>query len=188
LAIMAIAFTSVVDAAPLPEWTRHIRPDHPRLFFNAQSWSQVRERALGAEREWFQRIKGQVDRRLTTPERPAGAAARDWGAEAAQAAFVFLVTEDARYLALAKQCLGTSLDFYEASYQQRQAVNWYSTSRVHAILAWDWLYNHLSEAERRDYLSRLVKAFPMTTCDFGGKAPGATARSAAGRRASASIP
>ena len=100
LATIAATLSFAADAAPLPEWTQQIRPDHPRLFFNAQSWPRVRERALGAERDWYQRIQGQADRRLTALEQPVGAVARDLGAEAAQAAFVFLVTEDARYLAL----------------------------------------------------------------------------------------
>ena len=160
LATMAVAVSSAVDAATLPEWTQQIRPDHPRLFFNAQSWPRVRERALNAERDWYQRIKGQADRRLTTPEQPAGAAARDLGVEAAQAAFVFLVTEDSRTRS-GEAVPGDKLDFYEASYRQRKAVNWYSTSRVHAILAWDWLHNQLTEAERREYLSRLVQVIDL---------------------------
>jgi hypothetical protein len=36
------------------------------------------------------------------------------------------------------------------------SVNWYSTSRVHATLAWDWLYNAMSPAERREIMSRLI--------------------------------
>lgn len=37
-------------------------------------------------------------------------------------------------------------------------MNWYSTSRVHAALAWDWIYEDLSEAQQRDFMSRLVRA------------------------------
>jgi heparin/heparan-sulfate lyase len=80
------------------------------------------------------------------------------GPEAAWAAFVFLMTEDARYLGVAKKCLDTSLRFYDECFEQKKSVNWYSTSRVHAVMAWDWLYNHMSEAERQDTMSRLVTA------------------------------
>jgi heparin/heparan-sulfate lyase len=82
---------------------------------------------------------------------------RELGPQAAWAAFVFRMTHDARYLELAKKCLETSLDFYEACFEQKKSVNWYSTSRVHATLAWDWLYNDLTETERRQYMSRLVR-------------------------------
>ncbi len=148
---------SALWAADLPDWTQRIRQDHPRLFFNRETWPTVRQRALGAEREWYRQIQAQVDRLLGARGAPEGRAPRDLGVEAAKAAFVFLVTDDPRYLALAKQCLAESVAFYEACYQQRKAVNWYSTSRVHAILAWDWLYPHLAEAERKDILVRLVQ-------------------------------
>ncbi|MBM3855847.1 MAG: hypothetical protein FJ399_22295, partial [Verrucomicrobia bacterium] len=143
-------------AAGLPEWTRHIRPDHPRLFFNADTWPQVKARATGAEQAWYRQILAQLDR---IPDAPAGG--HDLGIEAAQAAFVFLVAEDPRHLALAKRCLAASIDYYEACYAQRKTVNWYSTSRVHAILAWDWLYRHLGEVERREYLSRLIRVLDL---------------------------
>jgi heparin/heparan-sulfate lyase len=82
---------------------------------------------------------------------------RELGPQAAWAAFAFRITQDERYLELAKECLETSLSFYEACFEQRKAVNWYSTSRVHATLAWDWLYNDLTPTERRTYMSRLVR-------------------------------
>jgi len=121
----------------------------------------VRARALGPEREWYQQTKAQVDRLLAAPGRTDPGSSQDLGVESAKAAFVFLMTEDPRYLALAKQGLATSIRFYEACYDQRKTVNWYSTSRVHAILAWDWLYMHLTDAERREYLSRLVKVIDL---------------------------
>ena len=134
----------------LPEWTARIRPDHPRLFFNAETWPAVKQRALGAEREWYHRVKRRVDALPAAP--------RDLGPEAAAAAFVFLMTDDARYLELGTRCLSASVAYYELCYEQRRSVNWYSTSRVHAVLAWDWLYNSLDAATRRELMSRLILA------------------------------
>ena len=71
---------------------------------------------------------------------------------------MYRVTKEQRYLELSKKCLDASLRFYDKCYDQKKSVNWYSTSRVHATLAWDWIYEDLSERERRDFLSRLVKA------------------------------
>jgi len=141
---------------PLPEWTAEIRSDHPRLFFNAETWPDVRERAVGAEARWYERFKDRVvelNSKLASQEKPA---AQDLGLEAAWSAFIFLTTEEAKYLDLAKKCLDASIRYYEGCFTRRKSVNWYSTSRVHAIMAWDWLYNHLTDAERREYMSRLI--------------------------------
>lgn len=143
-------------ADPLPEWTAKIRRDHPRLFFNAETWPQVRQRALGEEAAWYEQVKSSVDAIL--PQ--AGTAEiepRELGSQAARSAFLFLVTHEPQYLELAKKCLESSLRYYEQCYEERKTVNWYSTSRVHAVLAWDWLYSHLNDRERADIMGRLVR-------------------------------
>lgn len=153
----AVGLAARATAADLPAWTAKIRGDHPRLFFNADTWPAVRDRALGAELAWYRSVKARVDR---LPQALAGAAEqpRELGPEAAWAAFVYRVTEDRRYLELARKCLDASLRFYDDCYEKRKSVNWYSTSRVHAVMAWDWLYNDLDEAERGALMSRLVTA------------------------------
>ncbi|MBC8877273.1 MAG: hypothetical protein H8E44_48210, partial [Planctomycetes bacterium] len=154
--VVALSVTSA-SAADLPDWTTKIRRDHPRLFFNVDTWPQVRERALGAERAWYLSTKERLDRLLPKLGDASTRENSDRGPQAAQAAFVFLVEKDDRYLNLAKMCLDVSIRYYEQCYQERKTVNWYSTSRVHAICAWDWLYDHLGEAERAGLMSRLVQ-------------------------------
>jgi heparin/heparan-sulfate lyase len=160
--IVATLIVSVISArtasGELPEWTRTIRPDHPRLFFNTDTWPSVRDRALGAERPSYERVKSRTDQLLAKLGDVRELEPQELGPEAAQAAFVLLITDDTRYLELAKRCLNASLDFYDVCFRQKKTVNWYSTSRVHAIMAWDWLYNYLTESERRETLSRLVRA------------------------------
>jgi len=153
--VLSVSFP--LFGGPLPEWTAKVRPDHPRLFFNRETWPAVRERALGAESRWYGRYRDRVARvesELANQRKPE---ARDLGPQAAWSAFVFLVTEEPRYLDLAKKCLETSIRYYEQCFEERKSVNWYSTSRVHAVMAWDWLYDHLTEAERRQYMSRLIR-------------------------------
>lgn len=142
----------------LPEWTAKIRRDHPRLFFNSQTWPAVRERALGPEREWYLNIKGRVDKLLTSTNGRDVLETREYGREAAWSAFVYRMTGEQCYLEVSMKCLDASLRFYDECFSQRKSVNWYSTSRVHATLAWDWLYEALSETQRHDYMSRLVRA------------------------------
>ena len=77
-----------------PNWLTKIRKDHPRLFFNDETWQKVKQRALNQEREWYDRLKRRVDGYPEDPE------IKDWGTEAAATAFVFRMTGEARYLIL----------------------------------------------------------------------------------------
>jgi len=157
VAVMVLGAAVPVLGGALPQWTTRIRSDHPRLFFNRDTWPAVRARALGPEAAWYRQFQARVDRlksKLATTDRPE---AEDLGQEAAWSAFVFLMTEDAAYLDLAAKCLETSIRYYERCFTERKSVNWYSTSRVHAVLAWDWLYDHLDPAQRRDFMLRLIR-------------------------------
>ena len=143
---LLVLFPALTQAQQLPEWTQKIRSDHPRLFFNAETWPAVKQRALGAESDWYRQVKARTDRLEIQTRNEATLAPRDLGPDAATAAFIFRVTKENRYLQLAQKCLRASVEHYEACYQQRKTVNWYSTSRVHAVMAWDWLYNDLAAA------------------------------------------
>ncbi len=58
----AVGLAARATAADLPAWTAKIRGDHPRLFFNADTWPAVRDRALRAELAWYRSMKARVDR------------------------------------------------------------------------------------------------------------------------------
>ena len=113
---------------------------------------------MGEENDWYLSVKARVDRQLGKLDTTAEPKPQELGPEAARAAFVFLITDDDRYLQLALKCLDASLAYYELCFEEKRAVNWYSTSRVHATMAWDWLYNHMSQERRRQTMSRLVRA------------------------------
>lgn len=152
------AFCAYNDGALMPPWTARIRVDHPRLFFNRETWPQVKKRALGEERAWYASTRKRVDALSGKVEPDGVLPTRDMGLEAAWSAFVYRVTGRADYLALARKCLDASLRYYDACFAERKSVNWYATSRVHAILAWDWLYNDLGEEERAGLMRRLIRA------------------------------
>ena len=105
--VMLLSISSTVYGRQLPDWTAKIRSDHPRLFFNADTWPAVRQRALGAERQWYSYIKGRVDR--LKAESGSEVEPGELGPQAAWAAFVFRMTGDEQYLELAKKCLERSL-------------------------------------------------------------------------------
>ena len=127
-------------------WIAKIRRDHPRLFFNRETWPRVRERALGPEKDGYARLKRKVD------QYPDPAPGREWGPAAAETAFVYLMTGDRKYLEKARKMLERAVAFYRECYAKRVTVNWYSTSRVLWISAYDWIFNDLRPEERRALL------------------------------------
>jgi hypothetical protein len=125
-------------------WLDSVRKDHPRLFFNAETWPAVKARALGLERASYDRLRERVDELPREPE------VKDWGTEAAGAALVYRVTGDRQYLQLTKALLRRSLESYHATRAALRSVNWYSTSRINAWCAFDWIFNDLTASERRE--------------------------------------
>jgi heparin/heparan-sulfate lyase len=127
------------------EWKSLVRRDHPRLFFNRETWPAVRAHALGAETETLTAMRKRVDElAATTPT------TRDYGAQAAEAAFVFLATGEDRYRVLAERLVERSLAYYRECHAAGREVNWYSFSRINVLAAYDWLYNSMDAAKRRE--------------------------------------
>ncbi len=98
-------------------WIAKIRKEHPRLFFNKDTWPQVRERALHQEEDWYVSLKKRVD---SYPDNPTSESQRDdfayrqtgdgedeliklprpteWGSQAMETAFIYLMTGERKYL------------------------------------------------------------------------------------------
>ena len=164
LALCAAAVFGADDA-----WLAKIRRDHPRLFFNRDTWPSVKEHALSQEcAEAYAKLLadckkypakpvcsdfGPVDSLPSTPIKPV----REWGKEAAKCAFAWRMTGDQTYLDKAKEMLRVSIDAYHAAYRNRRAVHWYSHGRILAICAYDWIYEGLSDDERKAIVVPLLK-------------------------------
>ena len=106
VAALLMLATPAALAQPLPDWASNIRTDHPRLFFNAETWPQVKARALGAEREWYESIKGRVGKLLAQYGDDSEPEARERGPESAWAAFVYRMTGERKYLDALKSWRG----------------------------------------------------------------------------------
>src|SRR3990172_6940848 len=85
---MVLAWSIFVSAAEAePDWESLIRRDHPRLFFNNETWPAVKARALNEEAQRFSAMQGRIDQVASVQLET-----RDYGRQAAEAAFVFLAT------------------------------------------------------------------------------------------------
>ena len=157
-------------------WISQIRDDHPRMFFNKDSFKQIKDRALHDERELFLEMKSRIDPMIgkkiefTDPLAPDGTqnADHNYGTRAAEAAFLFLVSEDEKYLDLSKEILIKLVDYYIFRNEHNLNIQWYAFSRINALVAYDWIYNALTEKERIDIGEPLLRAISdMSSAERG---------------------
>lgn len=165
-----IGLTLAVLAAAAPDWKTAVRRDHPRIFLNRDTLPAIRTRALGVEAREFTAMKDRVDAlaaewdasgtvkdrtlRLEGDRYPS----RDYGTDAAEAAFVWLVTRQDGYERLARYLIGESVAFYNRCFNERRTVNWYSWSRINALAAFDWLFERYSPEERKTLGTAFLQA------------------------------
>ena len=160
-----IPFASAVMPDGFPA---RIRGDHPRLFFNQELWPGVKARALGPASDYYDALRKKVDGYPAEPEGSSGGPvfereevvggktyrmldaepSTEWGVQAAETAFVYLMTGDRKYLEKARRMLEVSIEVYHECYRERRVANWYSVTRVCALAAYDWIFNDLTPEER----------------------------------------
>ena len=150
LFVLIIVYTvpcySQVTLSPVPDELQSIlRKDHPRIFFNAETFPAFKKRALNEESGLFNEMRIQSDKLASKSLESS-----DYGVQAAEAAFVYLVTGDEKYLTLTKELLKMSLVYYHERYARKRTVSWYSWSRINALAAYDWIFNHLSNEEKKE--------------------------------------
>ena len=163
----ALAVTLALAASASPQaggdaWLAKIRRDHPRMFFNADTWPAIKAHTLSdpATRAQYEKLLrlcdgypekpvcsdfGPVNTPPSTPIPPV----KEWGAAAARCAFAWRMTGEQKYLDKAKEMLRVSVAAYNEAYRNRRAVHWYSTGRILGLCAYDWIFEALTPDERR---------------------------------------
>ena len=157
---------NVITGDTAAAWKQAIRSDHPRIFFNKDTWPAVKARALGEEAALYDSLKARSEELISSGQPAPG----DYGAQASEAAFVYLVEGDSRYLDLAHTLLDTSIAYYHQCYREKKSVSWYSFSRINAWAALDWIFNGLPRAERQRLAGSFLAALKntMPTGDYSG--------------------
>jgi hypothetical protein len=147
-------------------WTGKVRHDHPRLFLNKKSFPEIKNRALDEEKENFNNMKSRVDELIgkkiefKEPYVIDGTQNRDheYGMRASEAAFVYMVLKDKKYLDLCKDLLVNLIDYYKLRNKAQLNIQWYAFSTINTLVAYDWIYNDLTRQERTEMGSSLLTA------------------------------
>ena len=170
---------SARGAAPEQDsWIARIRRDHPRLFFNRDTWPAVKQLALGPMHSYYQQMKERVNGYPDDPQGdPGGAAyereeriagktyrmpiaepAREWGAQTAQTAFVYWMTGDKKYLNPGREDTPNQrpgLSPVLCPTPVRELV--LHEPRDSPLAAYDWICSELTQQERQEILGALLR-------------------------------
>lgn len=180
LIISVVASLSGFSAPEVPAWRTNLRPDHPRMFFNRETWPTVKATAEGSAKADFDKLIARVEKYPSDPVcsgygpvptndyvtadgkhvsvyHTSIPPIKEFGVEAAECAFAWRVTGKPDYLAKARKMLQVSVAAYTEAYKNHRAVNWYSTSRIHALAAYDWIYEALTADERKGIIVPFVR-------------------------------
>ena len=148
-------------------WVAKIRKDHPRLFFSADTWPAVKQRALTVLKDQLAKVQQHADGKppkgeWSVIERPAprpGATleVRDYGDQLMSSAFVYRINPDPARLKKIKEMLQASVDYYNACYAANKSVDWYARTGVGWLCALDWVWDDLTPQERRELGLSMIK-------------------------------
>ncbi len=166
LIVAILALPTAMYAQPKQgdrEWVAKIRPEHPRLFLCADDIPQIRETARTFESETFNAIKKRTDALLGKDVVFKNELARSgestknhhYGHRTAEAAMMWLITQDRKYLDLTKYLVGRMTDYYQLRVSHNLNIEWYAFSQIAVLCAYDWIYNDLTSNEREEMGKRL---------------------------------
>lgn len=185
-AALAVAVVPVLSAET-PDLGMMMRKDHPRMFFNAETWPAIKARAFGEQKTALQTLLRECDRYPadpvvtgTEPPKPrlvktkSGVVEmppsphtgippiKEFGCHAASCALAWRFTGERRYLDKCVAMLKANIRGYDEAYANRRAVCWYSTGRICSLCAYDWIFNDLTPDQRREIIVPLLKHVEQT--------------------------
>lgn len=179
LSVLTLLLTICAVLSAQPE----IRQDHPRIFFNSETWPEINERAHGINRNYLDKLLEEVNQ---MPDDPVAAnygpipeqdrslpipPVKEFGRQAASCALAWRFTGREKYLEKAKKMLKVSVHAYTEATRNIRPVTWYAHSRINAICAYDWIYEALTDEERRELIVPLVEHVEQIQPEYGLNIP-----------------
>lgn len=159
-----------------------IRPDHPRLFINKEILPRFREYAQTVCKKRLKNLKSDISRygdkieleyRTDNVDIVEGRmvfkrAINDQnavlygvkyagGVRALECAIVWLATGEQIYHDKALKYLQVCVEFIELAKRSKILSEWYHNERLSALIAWDWLYDSMTDSQRRAFIVPMLE-------------------------------
>ena len=151
---------------------------HPRVYVTEAELDGLRERARSSHKELWQQALRHVRALNTEPPVPPAQKRReqnDVGIAIAEAAFVYKIERDPKYLQAAKKFMDAAVSYDVWGYANNKPNVDLAAGHLLYGLGWgyDLLYNDLTETERARYREKLIKQARLLADYFKPK-PGRT--------------
>lgn len=138
------------------EWLSHIRHGHPRVFLTAEDIPQIAKAANSYENYCFHTMQKQIDKLIgkeivfKNPLARTGENTQNdrYGERASEAAMLWLITKDRKYLDFSKSLLCKLIEYYKLRTTNDLNIAWYSFPVISTLCTYDWIYNDLTVEER----------------------------------------
>jgi hypothetical protein len=159
-----------------------LRPEllgtHPRVYVTNRELDDLRQRARSSHRELWQRAISRVRALAADPPPPPAEKRRqqnDVGIAIAEAAFVYKIEGDKKYLDAARKYMDAAVSYDIWGYANNQPNVDLAAGHLLYGLGWgyDLLYHDLTEKERTRYREKLIKQARLMADYFKPK-PGRT--------------
>ena len=135
----------------------------PRVIFTEEGFEKMRRQLKTNPllKKGFDRLVAKVD---SYPDEITEDAYRKvywrkdkFGPTAMRCAFVWKLTGEEKYLKKGIRLLAAAAKWYNAQYAAQKAIHWYAFKRIGALCAYDWMYDGMTEAERKEIGTELMK-------------------------------
>ncbi len=147
--------------AKAPALKPELRGKHPRVFVTAEELAALKRRSQTTHRELWQRVLTNVRALKQDPAAPPAQQRRaqnETGLGIAEAAFIYKIDGDPRYLAAARRYMDAAVSYDIWGYANNKPNVDLAAGHLLYGLGWgyDLLYNDLTEPERARYRDKLT--------------------------------
>jgi len=167
-----------------------VRKDHPRLYLTRETLPQFRQHANSpGMKSLLDACRAAALRAPETPRIRANSLARIdggklvilkktgdqdkvesyvdldsfYGRTAVRCALLYRTTGEKKYFDKARTYLLAYPELLRFSHANRLMLEWWNTDKLAAIVAWDWLYDELSPADRRAFMEPMLEYMAIVT-------------------------
>ncbi len=164
--LMALLFVSTTAFAQLKAndyaWLGSIRAEHPRMFFTSEDVPQIVSNSMLFDARMFNGTQKRIDKLMekgdeSKNEKKRNNSMAQYGYRAADAAMLWVVTKNQKYLDFTKTLLNKAIAYCDERLSVNENPNGQAFPIITALCAYDWIYNDLTAEERADLGKRLYK-------------------------------